>query len=85
MDRILSGDTVSVDSVTSNIDGFYYLSHWETWDEVPDGYTILVTAEDADTSEYGCFGRLDTLIPVTPSMLDDQQIQLELDLYLPEN
>jgi len=82
--RLLDGDTTRVDGDTSSVpDGSYHLEYWEDWDTVPEGYALLVTAVDADSSESGSFGSVDTLLPVTDAMRTDQLVELELDLHLP--
>ena len=63
----------------------YYLEHWEDWELIPDGYSLIISAVDADTGQYGSFGAVDTVIPLTPDMLDDQWVDIDVDLYLPES
>lgn len=82
LDRILAGDTTSLDEMTSGLEGVYEVEAVEEWETVPDGYALRIAAEDADTTEHGSFGAQDTVIPVTQDMLDEQQLRLDLDLFL---
>lgn len=84
-DRVLAGDTTALDSIVTNTSGLYYLEHWEDWELIPDGYSLIISAVDADTGQYGSFGAVDTVIPLTPDMLDDQWVDIDVDLYLPES
>lgn len=78
LDRILPGDTAAVDSLTTLADGQFTLEWWEEGDTLPDGYALRLSAVDADTAQYGSYGAVDTVIPVTGDT------PIDLELYLPE-
>ena len=85
LSTVIPADTTVIDSVTSGMEGQYFLNFIENaGDNTFDDYYLRIQAQDIDSIEQGLFADMDTMIRITPDSVLDDMVDIDLNFFMEE-
>jgi len=85
LSTVIPSDTTVIDSVTSGLEGQYFLNFIENaGDGAFDDYYLRIQAQDIDSIEQGLFADMDTMIRITPDSVLDDMVDIDLNFFMEE-